>query len=296
MRTLIATLTSAALAATAVVAVGAAPTVAAAPESAAGKGHYVEVNGLRSYYEVHGHGRGTPLVLVHGAFSATGTSFGALLLQLAKGRKVISVELQGHGHTADVDRPLTLQDMADDTAALLRAIGVPKADVFGYSMGAGVALSLALRHPGQVRKLVLASVAYTLDGMHPGMVESMAKLKPEHLVGSPYHEEYLRIAPRPQDFPRLVEKVKNYLTAFPVITPAQLRAVTAPVLLIAGDSDIIRLAHTVELFSLFGGGVNGDVAGLPKSRLAVLPGTRHTTVTAQPALLFPLVPDFLDAA
>ncbi|GAA2827880.1 alpha/beta fold hydrolase [Crossiella cryophila] len=290
MRKIIAAVTAATL-----LAAGAAQPVAAEPVAGPGRGHYVEVNGLRSYYEVHGHGRGVPLVLLHGAFSATGTSFAEVLPRLARGRKIISVELQGHGHTADIDRPLTLPGMADDTAALLRAIGVPQADVFGYSMGAGVALSLALRHPGQVRKAVLASVAYTLDGMHPGMVESMENLKPENLMQSPYYAEYVRIAPRPQDFPRLVEKVKNYLRAFPRITPEQLRAMTSPVLLIAADSDIIRLAHTVELFTHFGGGVNGDVTGLPKSRLAVLPATKHTTVTSQPALLFPLIPDFLGA-
>ena len=156
---------------------------------------YAPVNGLQMYYEVHGAGEGDPLVLVHGAFSAIGTSFGALLPDLAQGRRVIAVELQGHGRTADIDRPMTLEALADDVVALLRYLNVERADLFGYSMGSGVVLQVAVRHPEVVRKLVLASVSYTLDGLHPGLMEGLGEMKPEMLYGSPWHEEYVRIAP-----------------------------------------------------------------------------------------------------
>src|ERR671914_1333763 len=171
-----------------------------APEA----GRYASVNGLEMYYEIHG--SGPPLVLLHGAFSAIGTSFGELLPALAETRQVIAFELQGHGRTADIDRPLSIEQMADDTAAALRHLGIAQADIFGYSMGASVALHLAIRHPEIVRKLVLASVTYNESGVHPGLMDGLAEMKPEMMHGSPWHEEYMRIAPRPEDFNRLFEK------------------------------------------------------------------------------------------
>src|SRR3954453_3922919 len=148
---------------------------------------YVAVNGLQMYYEVHGTGQ--PLVLLHGAFSAIGTSFGALLPELAKTRQVIGFELQGHGHTADIDRPMSLEQMADDTAAAIRQLGIGPADMFGYSMGAAVALHLVIRHPDVVRKLVLASVTYTMSGIHPGLMDGLGEMQPEMMFGSPLHTE-----------------------------------------------------------------------------------------------------------
>src|SRR3712207_4466493 len=159
---------------------------------------YAWVNGLHMYYEDHGTGQ--PLVLLHGAFSAIGTSFGSVLPELAKNRRVIAFEMQAHGRTADIDRPLSMEQMADDTVAALRLLGIKNADFFGFSMGGGVALRVALQHPEVVRKLVLASVTYKLDGVHPGLMEGLAEMKPEMMHGSPWHEEYMRIAPRPEDF------------------------------------------------------------------------------------------------
>src|SRR5690242_11593784 len=159
------------------------------------KESYVSVNGLNMYYETHG--TGDPLVLLHGAFSAIGTSFGGLIPELAKTRQVIALELQAHGHTADIDRPLTLEGMADDVAAAIEQLGIDHADVFGYSMGSNVALRFAIRHPERLRKLVLASASYNMNGVHPGLMEGLGEMKPEMMHGSPWHEEYLRIAPRP---------------------------------------------------------------------------------------------------
>ena len=172
---------------------------------------YLPVNGLQMYYEIHGTGQ--PLVLLHGAFSAIGTSFGQLLPGLAQGRQVVAVELQGHGRTADIDRPMTLEVMADDVAAAVDQLGIQPADIFGYSTGAAVALQLVIRHPDAVRKLVLASVTYTLDGVHPGLMEGLGEMTPEMMHGSPWHEEYVRIAPRPEDFPHCSRKRPRWISS-----------------------------------------------------------------------------------
>jgi pimeloyl-ACP methyl ester carboxylesterase len=265
-------------------------------DAQAGKGHgrYENINGLKMYYEVHGKGKGRPLVLLHGALSATGTSFGRLLPTLARTREVIAIEQQAHGHTADIDRPLRVGQMADDTVALLRRIGVTKADIFGYSMGAGIGLDIGVRYPDMVRKLVLAAVTYNLDGLHPGLLEGIKDLKPEHLYGSPFHEEYLRIAPRPQDFARLVEQVKDLNANLPSWPASAIKALKSPALVVIGDSDIVRPEHAVEMFRLLGGGVPGDNVGLPASQLAILPGTTHVTLVDRADLLLPVIPAFLD--
>jgi pimeloyl-ACP methyl ester carboxylesterase len=254
---------------------------------------YVPVNGLNMYYEIHGAGQ--PLVLLHGAFSAIGTSFGMVLPALAKTRQVIAFEQQAHGHTADIDRPLTLEQMADDTAAALRQLGIEQADIFGYSLGAGVALYLAIRHPDVVRKLVLASITYTKSGFHPGLMEGMENMTPDVMVGSPWHDEYIRIAPNPDDFATLFAKKTQMDRGIQDLPAETIQAIKAPTLLIIGDSDIIRPEHAVEMFRLLGGGVAGDLAGLPNSQLAILPGTTHVTVVQRADLLLSIIPPFLDA-
>ena len=255
---------------------------------------YLPVNGLQMYYEIHGSGQ--PLVLLHGAFSAIGTSFGQVLPGLAQGRQVVAVELQGHGRTADIDRPLTLEGMADDVAAGIDQLGIEPADIFGYSVGAAVALQLVIRHPEAVRKLVLASVTYTLDGVHPGLMEGLGEMTPEMMHGSPWHEEYVRIAPRPEDFPTLFAKKTQMDQQIKDLPDEAIRAITAPTLLIIGDSDLVRPEHAVEMFRLLGGGVFGDTpAGLPDSQLAVLPGTSHVSLVNRSELLLPMITSFLDA-
>lgn len=255
---------------------------------------YAPVNGLNMYYEIHGTGQ--PLVLLHGAFSAIGTSFEALLPELAKTRQVIAFELQAHGRTADIDRPLSLEQMADDTAAALQHLGVDQADFFGYSMGAGVALQIAIRHPELVRKLVLASVTYTMSGIHPGLMEGLAEMKPEMMFGSPWHEEYTRIAPHPEHFATLFAKKTQMDRGLQDVPAETIRAMQAPTLLIIGDSDLVRPEHAVDMFRLLGGGVFGDTpAGLPNSQLAVLPGTSHVTLVYRADLLLAIIPPFLDA-
>jgi pimeloyl-ACP methyl ester carboxylesterase len=258
---------------------------------------YAPVDDLNMYYEIHGSGR--PLILLHGAYM-TIDMMGPILPGLAKTRQVIAVEQQGHGHTADVDRPLTYEQMADDTAALVRHLEIDNADVVGYSMGGGIALQLAIRHPTLVRKLVVASTSFTSDGMHAVALEMFPSITPELFAGSPIEEAYLRTAPNPGDFPKLVEKLKH-LDITPFAWPQQdIRAIAAPTLIVLGDSDGIRLEHAVELFGLRGGGVMGDLAGLPESQLAVLPGTTHFVPPGFGLLdraewLLAMIPPFLDA-
>jgi pimeloyl-ACP methyl ester carboxylesterase len=255
---------------------------------------YIPVNGLEMYYEVHGTGQ--PLVLVHGAFSAIGTSFGRLLPELARTRQVIGLELQAHGHTADIDRPLSLEGLADDVAAAIKQLGLEQSDVFGYSMGAGVVLRTAIRHPAVVRKLILAAVSYTMSGIHPGLMEGLGNMTPEMMYGSQFHEEYLRIAPHPEDFAKLFAK-KTQMDRQTQDLPAEsIRGIKLPTLLIAGDSDFVRPEHMVEMFRLLGGGVFGDTpAGLPDSQLAILPGTSHVSLVSRTELLIPMINSFLDA-
>jgi len=202
--------------------------------------------------------------------------------------------MQGHGHTADIDRPLRYEQLADDIAALLAQIGIEQADLFGWSLGAGVALQTAIRHPDRVRKLVLASVTYKSAGLCPELLAGIAQAKPEDVARTPFYEEYIRIAPHPQDFPRLFarqQRLDGEIQDWPV---EAIQAIKAPTLLIIGDSDIVRPEHAVELFRLLGGGVAGDLAGLPRSQLAVLPGTTHVTLMERASWLVSMVTPFLD--
>jgi pimeloyl-ACP methyl ester carboxylesterase len=257
------------------------------------KESYVSVNGLDMYYETHGTGQ--PLVMLHGAFSAIGTSFGGLIPELAKTRQVIAFELQAHGHTADIDRPLSLEAMADDVAAAIKQLGMEQADIFGFSMGAGVALYTVIRHPEVVRKLILASITYTMSGFHPGLMEGMGSMKPEMMHGSPWHEEYLKIAPHPEDFAKLFAKKTQMDQQIRDLSDESIRNIKSPTLLIVGDSDLVRPEHIVEMFRLLGGGVFGDTpAGLPNSQLAILPGTSHVSLVSRTELLIPIINAFLD--
>jgi pimeloyl-ACP methyl ester carboxylesterase len=258
------------------------------------KSGYVSVNELNMYYEIHGEGQ--PLVLLHGAFSAIGTSFGKIIPELSKTRQVIAFELQGHGRTADIDRPMSLEGMAEDIATALPQLGIEQADVLGYSSGGSVALHFTTRHPWMLRKLILMSVSYTLSGVHPGLMEGVGEMKPEMMYGSPWHDEYLSLAPRPEDFRRLFEKKTQMDRQIKDFSEEAIRGIQAPTLLIIGDSDLIRPEHAVEMFRLLGGGVFGDTpAGLPNSQLAILPGTSHVSIVDRAELLVPMINSFLDA-
>lgn len=259
-------------------------------------GRYAFVNGLKMYYEVRGPQRGVPIVFLHGAFSNIESDFGKLLPTIAKTRQVITLEQQGHGRTADIDRPLTYEQMADDVAELLRQLRITKADFVGYSMGGGVAMYVAVRHPELVRKLVYAGGAsYDPDGFYPEVLEGEKKMTPDAFVGTSWLKTYMRIAPNKGDWPKLVEKIKVLDLNWRGLSEDQVRSIKAPAMLIVGDADVVRPEHVVKMFRLLGGGVPGDLVGLPRSRLAVLPGTTHVTLITRTNWLLSMIQEFLDA-
>ncbi|HET6687162.1 MAG TPA: alpha/beta hydrolase [Jiangellaceae bacterium] len=249
---------------------------------------YAPVNGLEMYYEIHG--AGEPLVVLPGAYM-TVELLGGLVAALARSRRVIAVEFQGHGHTADIDRPFSYEQFADDAAALLGHVGVERADVYGYSLGGGVALQLGLRHPRRVRKLVVASASYSSDGMYPEVIEGIENITPELFDGTPWREAYDRTAPDPSAFTTLVEKLKQLdMTPF----DWSIDELAAPALILIGDADGTRLEHAVEMFRRLGGGVFGDLAPeLPVSQLAILPGTTHVGMLQRADWISSMVTTFL---
>jgi pimeloyl-ACP methyl ester carboxylesterase len=253
-------------------------------------GNRVKVNGMQMYYEVSG--AGDPLVVLHGAYMNI-PSMGAIIPKLAQTHKVYAVELQGHGRTTDIDRPITYQNLADDVAGFMDAVGLKKADVFGYSMGAIAGLQLAIRHPHKVNRLVAASVAYDVEGWQPEFKAAIPQMKVEEIVRMPFAAEYRKLAPNPDGFPALAAKLIA-LEKEPMAWEAEVRALKTPVLIITSDADVATLEHSVAMFRLIGGGIMGDMGKpLPASRLAVLPATSHTAVITQPVLLHAFIEPFL---
>ncbi len=255
---------------------------------------YVPVHGLEMYYEIYG--SGSPLVLLHGNLSTIGTSFGKVIPMLSATRRVIAIEQQGHGHTADIDRPFSIAQWAQDTTALLRHLGIEQADFFGYSSGGGVALEIALRSPELVRKFVFAGgTSYSRDGFYPELAAGSQSMKPEDLDGSPFQQAYARVAPHPENWHQLVMKIAELDRATDGWPSEIIASLKPPVLLVIGDSDIVRPEHVVEMFRLLGGGVAGDLVGLPRSQLAILPGTTHVMLPDRAEWLSSMVIAFLDA-
>jgi pimeloyl-ACP methyl ester carboxylesterase len=257
---------------------------------------YAPVNDLNLYYEVDG--EGPPLILLHGAYM-TAEMMTPLTEGLTGTRQVIVPEMQAHGRTGDIDRPLTYEHMADDTAALIGRLGIEQADVVGYSMGGGAALQLAIRHPALVRRLVVISAGFRYDAMPPEAIAMFPSITPEMFAGSPMETEHQRLSPDPEGFPKLVEKLKTLDTTDFAWPDEEIRGISAPTLIVLGDSDGVRLEHAVEFFKLRGGGVMGDLSGLPESQLAVLPGTTHFVPPGSGVLdraewLRAMIPPFLD--
>jgi pimeloyl-ACP methyl ester carboxylesterase len=261
--------------------------------SALTKTGYAPVNGLEMYYEIHGSG-GTPLVLLHGSFMTIDLNWGELLPILAENRQVIAVEMQGHGHTADIDRDPTFEHFAGDVAALLDHLGIDRADVLGYSLGGAIAVHVAVRHPDTVRKVVVLSSAFRPDGWLPEVLAGIEALTPDVLEATPLGDAYRRVAPNPDGFAALVERIKRVDTATPGPTDDEVRGIAAPVMILNGDADGIRLEHTVAMFRLLGGGVFGDYAGVSASRLAILPGATHVGLMMMTDAVARLIVPFLD--
>lgn len=256
---------------------------------------YAPVNGLQLYYEIHG--AGEPLILLHGGLGAT-EMFAGILPSLSAARQVIAVDLQAHGRTADIDRPLSFAAMADDIAALLKHLGIEKADVMGYSLGGGVALHIAFRHPGAVRKLVVVSTAFKSDGWYPEILAGMSQVgaaAAEPMKQTPMYQVYARVAPKPADWPVLLTKIGGLLRK-DYDWSKDVAAIKAPTMLVFGDADAVRTAHAVQFFELLGGGNKDggwDGSGISNVRLAILPGLTHYTIFSSPVLASTVGP-FLD--
>ncbi|MFI7574002.1 alpha/beta fold hydrolase [Micromonospora sp. NPDC049497] len=253
---------------------------------------YAEIDGLRLWYEEHGTGR--PLVLLHGGYGAV-EMFAPILPALAERRRVVAVDLQGHGRTADVDRPLRYESLADDVAALITRLGLTGADVMGYSLGGGVALRTAVQHRALVRRLVVVSAPCRRSGWYPEVLAAMAHQDEafgERMRGTPPHQLYARVAPRPEDWPRLWAKTGDLLRR-DYDWCAEVAALTLPTLLVFADADSVTTAHMVEFFGLLGGGhrdAGWDGTDRPAARLAVLPGLTHYDIVGSPALPAAVLP------
>jgi pimeloyl-ACP methyl ester carboxylesterase len=259
-------------------------------------GSYASVNGLYLYYEVHG--VGDPLILLHGGVGSI-EMFGDVLATLAQNRQVVAVDLQAHGHTADIDRPLSFELMAGDIATLIKHLGFAKADVMGYSLGGGVSLRTAIGYPEVVRKLVLVSTPFKREGWYPEVLAGMEQMGPEiaePMKQTPMYQQYARIAPQPEDWPVLLTKLgellrRDYDWSTDVV------AMKVDTLIVVGDADSVRTAHAVAFFELLGGGkvdAGWDGSGMSNARLAILPAMTHYNIFSSPQLAAVVAP-FLDA-
>ena len=269
---------------------GTIPTASAAPA----KTGYVRSGDLDLYYEVHGSG-GTPLVVLQGSFCTVEICFGKMLPTLAAKRQVILIDQQGHGHTLLAkNHPFTVAQMKTDSVAVMKKLGIKKADVLGYSTGAAVALELAITNPELVDKLVLVSAVYEKAGARKELLDMMPTLTADMMKQSPWYAAYKKDAPK-DTFAELVEKVKTIddSKSWP---EAKIRGLKMPVQLVVADSDILYLDHAVKFFRLLGGDVAGDLVGLPKSQLFIVPGATHVTMVFEKSpLIGGVVVDFLDA-
>ncbi|HLX48003.1 MAG TPA: alpha/beta hydrolase [Streptosporangiaceae bacterium] len=251
-------------------------------------GRHAVVNGLPLYYEIHGQGR--PLVLLPGGVLTIGLTFGPIIGPLATDHLVIGVEPQGHGHTPDIGRPMSVAQFADDVAALLRHLGIGRADVAGFSLGGMIALDLAIRHPAMVGNLVLISAPYRGDGFHPEtrpeQVASSGSVRlPTEAEREVWEAEYRRVAPDPGHWLALQDRVGALVGAFDGWPAGDMRSLAARTLILAGDTDFVRLEHAIEMFQL-----------IPAAQLAVLPDCRHMDMTRRPDQVLAIVGPFLAAA
>ncbi len=254
---------------------------------------YAPVNGLKMYYEVHG--SGDPVVMLHGAFMSILGDWTGWIAELSKTRKVIAIEMQGHGRTADIQRPMSAENLADDVAALLDYLKIPSADVIGYSMGGGVAMQCAIRHPKKVRKVVIISAVFRHDGWVKEGVEGLPKITAAVFKDTPIEAEYRKLSPTPDAFPEFVTHVIASATKPYDFGADRLKATKAPMFFIHGDADGVRLEHISEMYRLKGGEIHGDMRPRSESRLAILPNTTHVTLMERMPVIVPMVNDFLDA-
>jgi pimeloyl-ACP methyl ester carboxylesterase len=251
---------------------------------------YAPVNGLKMYYEVHG--SGDPVVMLHGSFMTITNNWTGWIGELSKTRKVIAVEMQGHGRTADIKRDFSYENLADDVAALLDHLKIPRADLIGYSMGGGVAMQCAIRHPEKVRKVVSISAVFRHDGLVKEALDAFPQLTAETLHSSTIETEYKKLSPTPDEFPNFVKRVIAMALKPYDFGAERLKATKAPMFFIHGDADGVRLEHISEMFRLKGDEIHGDLRPRSASRLAILPDTTHVTLMERMSTIVPMVNDF----
>ena len=253
---------------------------------------YADVNGLKMYFEVYGSGK--PIVLLHGSYMSIPLNWQHIIPLLAKDRKVIVAEMQGHGRTKDISREFSYEGMADDVSGLLKLLKIDSADILGYSMGGGVAFQVAVRHPEQVRRLVILSGTYTHDGWWPEVEAMYSTFTPDMFKGTPIQKQYDSLGNDPAHFPEYVRKVIS-IDLKPYDWSKDVKKIQAPIFMAIGDMDGVRYEHAPELFRAKGGGKMGDMHGLPKSRLAIIPATTHIGMMQRTDWLIPMITDFLDS-
>ncbi len=253
---------------------------------------YADVNGLKLYYEVYGNGK--PIVLLHGSYMNIPLNWSHIIPLLVKDRKVIVAEMQGHGRTRDIAREFSYEGMADDVSGLLKHLKIDSADILGYSMGGGIAFQLAVRHPEQVRRLVVLSGTYTHDGWWPDVEAMWPSINADMFKGTPIQKQYDSLGNDPAHFPEFVKRVIS-IDVKPYDWSKDVKNIKAPLFMAVGDADGVRYEHALELFRAKGGGKMGDIHGLPKSRLAIIPGTTHIGMIQRTDWLIPMINDFLDS-
>jgi pimeloyl-ACP methyl ester carboxylesterase len=271
---------------------------AAGTAAATGTGQYADVNGLHLYYETHGQGR--PMILLHGGLASSET-FGPIMPALSANHTVIAADLQGHGRTADIDRPIDVRLMADDIAMLIGYLGLDHPDVVGYSLGGGVAFWTAVKHPEVVGRMVMVSANTRRDAIYPEMLAQQANMgaaAAEFMKETPMYELYARTAPHQEDFPKLLDKIGASM-AKDFDFSAEVRGLKVPTLVAFGDTDMTPPSHAVEIFELLGGGQR-DGGWMGEGRppgghaLAIIPGATHYNVFQSPVLAAAILA-FLDA-
>jgi pimeloyl-ACP methyl ester carboxylesterase len=256
------------------------------------KSGYAPVNGLKMYYEIHGTGK--PLVLLHGAFNSINTAFAQLIPAVSNKRQVIAIEMQGHGRTNDIDRSFSFEAMADDVAGVLKYLKIDSADVFGYSMGGGIAQQLAIRNPKMVKKLIITSSVYKYEGWTQETRSILPMLTPQMFEATPIKQEYDKLAPDPKHWTEFINKMKKFVTTSYDFGADKIKAIKSPTLIIIGDGDGVLPEHAVDMYRLRGGSYMVDFGPIHAAQLAILPASSHISVMMQTEWLMSMITPFLD--
>ena len=252
---------------------------------------YAPVNGVKIYYEIYGEGR--PLILLHGAYMTIDLNWSQLIPELSKTRKVIALEMQGHGRTADTDRPLSFPALASDVAGVLKYLNIDSADILGYSFGGTIAYQFAIQNPQLVRKLIIISSTYKSEGWQPEVRNIFKTMQPAFLDNTPLKTEYVRVAPDTAHWHAFLNKMIEFTNKGYDLGDENIKSIKAPVLLICGDNDGIDKTILMNTYQLLGGCVIADMAGVPKSQLAIIPGKGHVSLMMDTGTILSMVNSFL---